>query len=287
MPNCRSFTPFVKAKDARPDSGTQGADGFRGDRPEPGRTGQIAVPTTARFALYGKPLPRIEQALRLGEAFRRAVLGRARRILGEQGIPRALSGHDLPAENRHGHAFWLPEPNPQGELTHLLLHVPTGLGPEAMQVLAALRDIRYGELDFQVLLEGMGGSETFAPHSALVRESRVWRSLTPWLHPWHLKKPALRAADALHEALLGQLRREWQARGNGLPEIVGFSEMPERDFSGRRLKPVHYHRFRQKRDLAQPDRLGRMIELTFAEPVRGPLALGFGCHFGLGLFAPA
>ena len=30
-----------------------------------------------------------------------------------------------------------------------------------------------------------------------------------------------------------------------------------------------------------------MIELRFAQPVRGPVALGFACHFGLGLFAPA
>lgn len=27
--------------------------------------------------------------------------------------------------------------------------------------------------------------------------------------------------------------------------------------------------------------------LTFPEPIQGPLALGFGCHFGLGLFTPA
>ncbi|MGH9969298.1 MAG: type I-G CRISPR-associated protein Csb2 [Pyrinomonadaceae bacterium] len=28
------------------------------------------------------------------------------------------------------------------------------------------------------------------------------------------------------------------------------------------------------------------FEIEFAEPVAGPIALGFGCHFGLGLFAP-
>ncbi|MGQ0653218.1 MAG: hypothetical protein ACT4P4_13285 [Betaproteobacteria bacterium] len=39
--------------------------------------------------------------------------------------------------------------------------------------------------------------------------------------------------------------------------------------------------------LVQPDTPGRLIELRFAQPVRGPIALGFACHFGLGLFAPA
>jgi CRISPR-associated protein Csb2 len=28
------------------------------------------------------------------------------------------------------------------------------------------------------------------------------------------------------------------------------------------------------------------FELEFAEETAGPLALGFGCHFGLGLFEP-
>ncbi|MEK6210944.1 MAG: hypothetical protein AABM64_11345 [Pseudomonadota bacterium] len=47
------------------------------------------------------------------------------------------------------------------------------------------------------------------------------------------------------------------------------------------------HRFRRKSGLAQPDTLGRLIELRFAQPVLEPIALGFACHFGIGLFAPA
>jgi len=36
--------------------------------------------------------------------------------------------------------------------------------------------------------------------------------------------------------------------------------------------------------MTQPDRLGSFWRLTFPEPVQGPLALGFACHFGLGLY---
>jgi len=50
---------------------------------------------------------------------------------------------------------------------------------------------------------------------------------------------------------------------------------------------LHFHRFRRKRGLLQPDTLGRLLEIRFAAPVRGPLALGFARHFGLGLFVPA
>jgi CRISPR-associated protein Csb2 len=47
---------------------------------------------------------------------------------------------------------------------------------------------------------------------------------------------------------------------------------------------VHFHRFRSKRGLRQPDRNGSLLSLTFADPVAGPLALGFSCHYGLGMF---
>jgi hypothetical protein len=48
--------------------------------------------------------------------------------------------------------------------------------------------------------------------------------------------------------------------------------------------PIHFHRFRSRRGEKQPDALGTFLRLTFAEPVQGPLALGYGSHFGLGLF---
>lgn len=28
------------------------------------------------------------------------------------------------------------------------------------------------------------------------------------------------------------------------------------------------------------------FEIEFTEPIRGPISVGFGCHFGLGLFMP-
>lgn len=250
-------------------------------------TNQSTAPTTARFALYGKPLARIEDAVRLGETFRAAAAGRAKRMLGEDAVPPELSGHALPESNRHGHAFWLPEPDEGGEITHLVVHTPGGLSREAIQVLASLRTVRYGDGEpLRVMLEGIGQAQLFQGISVLTGASTIWRSLTPWLHPWHLKKPQLRSPEALHDALLEQLRREWRARAPHLPEIEGFRELTDRDFSGRRLRPVQYHRFRRKRGLIQPDTLGRLIEVRFSEPVHGPLALGFGCHFGLGLFEP-
>ena len=93
--------------------------------------------------------------------------------------------------------------------------------------------------------------------------------------PWHAKKGFGWAE---------QIARELEERR--LPQLVE----PPRELcsiriNGRERRPIHFHRFRSRRGLLQPDALGRFLELTFEVPLKGPLALGFGCHFGLGLFA--
>lgn len=243
--------------------------------------------TTFRFALYGKPLPRIEDAVRIGEALRAAAMGCAKRLLGSDALPTMLSGHDLGEHNRHAHAFWLPDPNKHGEIEHVLVHAPGGLSADATRVLTALTQIKRDEGEpLRVMLEGLGPAPLFDGVTSFTNESIVWRSVTPYLHPWHLKKPQMRSHEALGEAILDQLRREWHARDTLLPEIVEIREIPSIQYGGRTLRSLHFYRFRRKRGLVQPDTTGRLLEVRFAHPVRGPLALGFGCHFGLGLFVP-
>jgi CRISPR-associated protein Csb2 len=243
--------------------------------------------TITRFVIYGKPLPRIEDAVRIGEALRAAAMGRAKRLLGPDALPALLSGHDLGEGNSHAHAFWLPDPNQRGEIEHVLVHVPGGFSHEAMRVLTTLQQITRGAGEpLRLMLEGFGNASLFDRCTPLTGESAVWRSVTPYLHPWHLKKPEMRTPEATAAAILGQLQREWHGRGTGLPELVEIRNLPSIQFAGHSIRPLHFHRFRRKRGLTQPDMHGRLIDLRFAQPVRGPVALGFACHFGLGLFSP-
>lgn len=96
------------------------------------------------------------------------------------------------------------------------------------------------------------------------------------VHPWHVKK---------NFTVQDQLRRECRERG--LPEVLKLEPLPSIRVNDRERRPVHFHRFRSRRGLVQPDRHGSFWRIEFAEPIQGPLALGFGCHFGLGLFALA
>jgi CRISPR-associated protein Csb2 len=245
---------------------------FMAASPPPARTRRSTERvTTARFALYGRPLPRITDAVRIGELLRLALMGRARRLFGDA-IPASLSGHDLPPGNRHGHAFFLPEGNRDGRIDHLLVHAPDGIDAMAQAAIADLALIYSREgTEWRILLEGLGEPAQFEQHSELLREANSWESVTPYLHPWHRKRGF---------ELPEQIGRECHLRG--LPEPSLVEPLPNRQ-----PRALDFHRFRSKRGLDQPDRQGNMLRLEFPEPVRGPVALGFGCHFGLGLFRAA
>ncbi|HID49496.1 MAG TPA: type I-U CRISPR-associated protein Cas5/Cas6 [Chromatiales bacterium] len=255
-------------------------DCLRPRLPPPGT--HSARATTARFMLTGKPLPRVEDAVRIGERFRAALMGRARQVLGGQDrLPRELTGHDLGPGNRHGHAFYLPEDaDGDGRIDHLLLHAPGGLSVRARKVLERFTLFRgHGGVEWRVILEGAGQVTDFRGDSFHAGKTTVWQSVTPYLRPWHLKKKL-----SEHEQVEAFIRKECRLRG--LPEPEKVEWLPEITVHGRPRRTIHFHRFRNKRGLTQPDTRGYFLCLRFAQPVSGPLALGFGCHYGLGLFQP-
>jgi len=236
------------------------------------RPAPVQATTSLLFVLVGRPLPRVEDSLRIGELFRAAVMSQAARRLGEKQIPPTLSGHDLPSGPSHRHAFYLPwDSDGDGRIDRLLLHVPLGIGAAERSAIEGLSRLwgRDGT-QWRVALEGSGSTEL-----PLLRASRRWLSLTPYLHPWHCRKGC---------TVEDQIRRECRERG--LPEPASLERVRAIDVDGQPCRTIQFHRFRSRKTLHQPDRTGSFWSLEFAEPVAGPVALGFGCHFGLGLFAP-
>ncbi len=84
----------------------------------------------------------------------------------------------------------------------------------------------------------------------------------------------------------------WQdADGRELVRVRQFSPAEERD---RQLARFPWYRFQRQRwrpdgspaGGRRGDGRGYWLWLEFPEPVRGPIALGYGAHFGLGLFRP-
>lgn len=249
----------------------------------------------ARFVLAGRPLPVITDAVKIGEVFRRALMAR----VGEP-VPVVLSGRDEGGEPlrdpQHAHAFFLPEDHDQdGFIDHLVLYARLGLGRPVRRAAEALRALwvedrrardrgeegESGRREWRVALEGFGVPEHFGD-SALLRPSREWVSVTPYLRPRHLK-----GGDPFDESCM-MIRAECERRNWPLPEVRYDRDDASAGRSirvgGQPRNVLAFHRFRSRRGLIQPDRTGMAIRLEFPAVVSGPLALGFGCHFGLGLF---
>lgn len=245
-------------------------------RPKPAiRPPQVPGVTAVNFILSGRPLPRVEDTLRIGELMRVATMGQCKRAFGDESIPPIFSGHDLPQGNRHRHAFYLPwDSNDDGKLDRILVYVPDGMGDAEQRALTKVQRLwESGGTEWRLVLEGGGRPDVAAN---LTRSSTIWESVTPYLHPWHVKKRL---------SIEDQIRRECRERG--IPEPLAVQTFDEMNIGrGRKRRPIHFHRFRSRRGLTQPDRVGSFQRLTFPEPIAGPLALGFGCHYGLGLFRP-
>jgi CRISPR-associated protein Csb2 len=195
-------------------------------------------------------------------------------MVGDQ-LPALLSGHGLPSGNRHEHAFYLPEDaDGDGRIDHVIIHVPAGLDAACCAVLDTLRLVRGRDgQEWHVLLEWLEDNRRVSGSSALLAQGQQFISVTPYLHPWYAKK---------RFGVAEQIRRECRLRRLPLPEVALLDTLPVLQ---RRLRPVHFRRIRSRKGMTQPDTRGCFCRLVFPEPVRGPLALGFGCHFGMGLFS--
>ena len=255
------------------------------------------LPTVARFLVAGRPRPRIEDAVKIGEVMRAAVMSKFGRETDEETGKRVLlapwqisgrgSGNRPIRDPTHPHAFWLPEDaDEDGWIDHLTVFIPSGIDAAIQSRLDRVTRIwltpggsrrQRGEAsnidEWRLALEGFGHADDFAGSSRLLAASRHWRSVTPFLAAGHLKKAGYP----------GEVLRLLRRRGIDT-EDVKIREMEEIMVGGAPRRALNFHRFRSRGREPQPDSSGALLEIEFPKAFRGPLAVGYGSHFGLGMF---
>ena len=266
-----------------------------GRRPTP--TGRN-LPTVARFLLAGHLLPRIEDTVRIGELMRRAALARFGWQHDESTglrIPKApweISGRDADGKPlrapSHVHAFWLPEDaDGDGWIDHVSVFIAGGMNDSVRGALDRITRLwlapKQREQDdapepgsvkeWRLALEDFGRPADFAGGARIFGTSRRWRSVTPFLASGHLKA----------SGYAGEVRRLLRRRGLDVSG-VRVDELETIDVGGSPRRAIHFHRFRSRGGEVQPDAAGALLDITLPEAIAGPLAIGYGSHFGLGLF---
>lgn len=261
---------------------------------QPSNNGTIEV---VRFALSGSVLPMIFDTLRWGELARRSVMA----MYGRQNDYKTssiLSGKDelgKPLQG-HRHTFYLPtDEDGDGRLDHLTIWSPQGLNAREFEAAVSVHTLkRKGKFEeVRVIYLAHGSRGDFAEVCPwLFGCSQKWRSLTPYVLTRHIKfrgpKGNKKMVDGPHDQVEQEIRRRWP---DG-PRLVRAGSTydpsrriaPIRSGSSNGVRPIEFYRHRQRGSNGGG---AFSFDLEFEEPMAGPVALGFGCHYGLGLFVPA
>lgn len=238
------------------------------------------TPDYARIVFDGAVLPRVEDTLWIGEKLRAALLHH----LGDHRHSPALLGKDPAGRplTGHRHAYFLPQANDEGFVTQVVIYARGGLDPEAVRALRSLQRLyRKGEAltshPTYTTLVALGHLQQLAQPPPPLRHGRIWESVTPFVPP---RCPKRRGGE-LRDSPEDQLR--WLCR-----ETVGVEPSSITRFAPEESRRRRLHWFRRTRQRGGPvtgHPHGYGFRVEFPESIHGPLALGYGSHFGLGQFS--
>ena len=245
-------------------------------------------------------LPSVTRTLPQAELLHRALV----RLAARNGSPPSeLTGRDAnrrPLRGPHKHAHVNPlDLDGDGHLDHILIWAPMGLGAKAQAAIrAARRTFTKGGIEPLRLALAVAGNLSDVARlrdkqeriGAIATRGTIWQSISPFVPPRYLK---VRGKNTLE----GQIRAELHSRGFAAPNSVQQLAPVRPSQDGSRLLRAgadqgsqgDWARFRhfvlaRRRQPRPPFAVGFAIRLEFDEPIYGPIALGYGSHFGLGLF---
>lgn len=230
-------------------------------------------PTAVRFDVLQAACPPETDSVVYTDLLRQAALSKLKADR-EARVRTLLGGRDDDdgPMSGHGHAHYLPVLRDR-RLVGLVVWVPAGLPEPELRGLVEVRRLRSSwEKDWRldVRIAGYGPVADIAPD--LVRGARTWRSVTPFV-PARYPKRSDRGPEYVEREIVAELRH----RGFAAPSSMAV--VPGRDTR-------EFVRHRPSRRSSRVRRPASFVELTFAEAITGPVALGHLSHFGLGLFEP-
>ncbi len=223
------------------------------------------------YGLDARVLPQVIETLEVAERARTLLMGIHKRIMGDPAkVSPRFSGKRASADagKGHRHAFFLPQDRDgDGRVDHLLVRCAEPFDDSELRALDLLSAIwqRDGRPDLVC---------TPVQWSATGR-ALCLESATPFIPPRHWRP----ARGPFGEWLIEEVARE--CRNHGLP--VPMKVEPVAELLIRGSRSIRWMEFRRNR---KEDRVrsGYGLRIEFSEPVPETLALGYGCHFGLGQF---
>jgi len=234
---------------------------------------------------------------------------------------------DDPLEGHRHAFYLPSDEDGDGRLDHLTVYAVDGFNEKEQEALAGTRVIPWGdwgsersadkkaELGYEeqdpkdkrlrlVFVEFLRRGQTQQPGEVaeagggtpgVFGPDDEWVSATPFVLTRYPKvrrngEPKRNHLGEQIDGFEDQLRREWRQRARDWeldgPELVEVATWPAAEAVVRSRSWLSF-RTRRLRGRGRSSGLSCGLRLVFEEKVRGPLAFGYGCHFGLGLFVSA
>lgn len=266
-------------------------------------------PTVARYQVSCQAPPRLTDAISLAERIHTSLV----KYSDQSPVFTGCDENRVPLEG-HGHTHILCESNissrngKRGEITHVTLFAPNGFGMKERKAIDTLKKVwGYGGHDVQLVLLGVGdpgdfaGSNQMAGQCPIFTGSRTWVSRTPFVSTTHTKYSRKGEPKVMETAvrIIGQ--EEGYVIHEGSPEYDLIRLLEERGFPAPESiekikytnlagKDTYWLNFRTSRKTGNGSRGPSPptgFRIRFREVVKGPISVGYGAHFGLGLFIPS
>lgn len=237
--------------------------------------------TTVVRQVIGSSRPATGRTVSLAERVHAALVrkaGQGRRFHAPELTGQNAAGQ--PLTGRHQHLHVLPvDLDGDGLIDHLVLHAPMGLGPLTLAAIDQLT-LLYGDTGKpwlrllpsrnQRLVDALQIPTMSLAPRLTNGPADTWQTLTPFVPPRYLKKTG-------KNSLIQQVLAELQSRGTP-PAIVHATTYQQP------LSPAERFLLQRTPSHQQPpQRIGFSLQIQFASPPAGPLSIGYGSHFGLGL----
>lgn len=279
--------------------------------------------SVARFALAANILPLLTKSLPFAELARRCLIRNRHLFTKHSEVITGKLEDGTPLIN-HQHAHYLvTDEDGDGRIDHLTIYAPRGFAEDDVKAIRKMSfinwqtsrvddrsiyedkklcDEKYNKdrTGVRMILLGFGNTTDFAdPEKKTVLfqspfKSCKFRSITPFSLPYYSTRGGGKA-PRFKDSPEGQLRRELCKRNLPKPikvtQINGFFEKLEPIENIAEATPrFRWLEFSYRRFNGTAGNGLAGFEIEFAqkdlEKIPTPLTLGFGCHFGLGLFLP-
>ncbi len=234
--------------------------------------------TTVMFALESKVLPLMLETVVISERVHRKLMGINKKIMGDPSrVSEKFSGRDKQGNLLigHRHVKILPlDRNNDGRIDHLMITGKEPFNTDEIKSIYAMKSIWQsdGKPDIQLIPLQWGTMEEVAGDL----RSKKFRSETPFILTRHYRK----GRGDFNEWLREEVKKE--CKNHGFPEPVSINRIDKLNRDGHSFHWIEFVRNRKN----DPSRAGYGFELEFSEPVLSPISIGYGSHYGLGIFLP-